>query len=458
MGFGNLGVIEAQETATFLLNGKSLNLSKNTETGEQTVVRNNDIPLTTEEILSSGEFWNEDNSTIDFAKVVNWDQDNYLEIMGAPPEWVEETFNDPNAKNIFMTAAGEDPNNLSMFNLDFADAIEAGGLLKSIGGMNTGKAYGGAYDADPQSLVYPLNTDPDDVFDYLQIVGYEYIPGMDSKDWSWEFGNNSKRSDDAGEYTDETSSYGTLSTPSQRYTPEVRKKNILATVRLPMTSGISEANSVNWGNGDTLSSLQRGAANIASAGIAAVAGQETWEKFTQDFKGELGQMFGDIEMNQIKAFFAGQAVGANIFTRGTGMVLNPNLELLFNGPNLRTFQYTYNFTPREPAEAANIKNIIRFFKQNMAPKRSDGGTFLESPNIFQLKYLSGGEEHPFLNNIKLTALTGFNVNYTPSNQYMTYAENKSMTSYQVQMTFNELEPVLFNDFNDDADSFFTMGY
>ena len=41
---------------------------------------------------------------------------------------------------------------------------------------------------------------------------------------------------------------------------------------------------------------------------------------------------------------------------------------------------------------------------------------------------------------------------------MTYAENKSMTSYQVQMTFNELEPVLFNDFNDDADSFFTMGY
>ena len=144
MGFGNLGVIEAQETATFLLNGKSLNLSKNTETGEQTVVRNNDIPLTTEEILSSGEFWNEDNSTIDFAKVVIWDQDNYLEIMGAPPEWVEETFNDPNAKNIFMTAAGEDPNNLSMFNLDFADAIEAGGLLKSIGGMNTGKAYGGA--------------------------------------------------------------------------------------------------------------------------------------------------------------------------------------------------------------------------------------------------------------------------------------------------------------------------
>ena len=458
-------------TASFLLNGKSLNLSKDTETGEQTVVRNNDIPLTTEEILSSGEFWNEDNSTIDFAKVVNWDQDNYLEIMGAPPEWVQETFNDPNAKNIFMNAAEEDPNNITT---DFARAIEGGGLLKSIGGMNTGKAYGGAYDADPQSLCYPLNTDPDDVFDYLQIVGYEYIPGMDGKDWSWEFGNKSKRSDDAGEYTDDTSSYGTLSTPSQRYTQEARKKNILATVRLPMTSGISESNSVNWGNGDTLNSLQRGAANIASAGIAAVGGQETWEKFFGESKSELKKMFGDIDDNQIKAFFAGQAVGANIFTRGTGMVLNPNLELLFNGPNLRTFQYNYNFTPREPAEAANIKNIIRFFKQNMAPKRSDGGTFLESPNIFQLKYLSGGEEHPFLNNIKLTALTGFNVNYTPSNQYMTYAENKSMTSYQVQMTFNELEPVLFDDFNEGeivgvvdgdysnarvvGDNYFTMGY
>ena len=108
----------------------------------------------------------------------------------------------------------------------------------------------------------------------------------------------------------------------------------------------------------------------------------------KDYKDIISDAFGDISKEQIKAYFAGEAVGANIFTRGTGMVLNPNLELLFTGPQLRSFTYSYNFTPREPEEASNIKNIIRFFKQNMAPKTSKGGTFLESPNVFQLKWLT----------------------------------------------------------------------
>ena len=57
---------------------------------------------------------------------------------------------------------------------------------------------------------------------------------------------------------------------------------------------------------------------------------------------------------------------------------------------------------------------------------------------------------------------------------MTYEENKSMTAYQVGMTFNELEPVLFDDFNEGeivgavdgdysnarvvGDNYFSMGY
>ena len=469
MGFGNLGVKEA--TDTFLVNGKSFNLSKEVETGEQTIIRNNDIPLTQEEIFTAGAFYDAELSEVEWAKIKSWDEDNYLEIKGASFEDVEEILNDSTYKNIFRDAAGEDPNNLS-----FADAIEGGALLKSIGGMNTGKSYGGAYDADPQSLVYPLNRDPEEKFDYLQVVGYEYIPGLASKDWTWDAGISRKTTkDEDGNETDnyEVKASPNFRRPGARYNQDARKKNILATVRLPMTGALSESNSVGWGP-DNLDALRLAGARLASAGIDMFTGGNIDEIF-REMGGEIENLLGDITKEQIKAFFAGEAVGANIFTRGTGMVLNPNLELLFNGPNLRTFQYAFNFVPREPAEAQNIRNIIRFFKQNMAPKKSDKGTFLQSPNIFQLKYLTdGGEDHPFLNHIKLTALTNFTVNYTPSNQYMTYEENKSMTAYQVGMTFSELEPVLFDDFNEGeivgvvdgdysnasvvGDNYFSMGY
>ena len=434
--------LEFKKSDTFLLTGLSFNLKENLETGQQTIERNNDIPLKPEEVLDAGDFYNESEGKIDWATISSWDKDSYLDVLGASDDKVEEILNDPNAKNIFRDAAEHLPSNLS-----FADAIEGAGILENLGGMPGTAKYGIAYDADAQSLVYPLKTSSDDNFDYLQIVGYRYIPGDASKDWNWDTSITKKEN---GGST--SSKY--LDTPSNRYTSDKRKKNILGTARLPMTAGISESNSVGWGP-DNLNSMQQAGARLAASGITGIT-SGNFEQMFADYKDIINDAFGDISKEQIKAFFAGEAVGANIFTRGTGMVLNPNLELLFTGPQLRSFTYSYNFTPREPEEASNIKNIIRFFKQNMAPKSSKGGTFLESPNVFQLKYLTnGGEEHPFMNNIKLAALTNFTVNYTPANQYMTYEENKSMTSYQVGMTFNELEPVLFDDYNQKLD---TMGY
>ena len=234
MGFGNLGVKEA--TDTFLVDGKSFNLSKEVDTGKQTIIRNNDIPLSQEEIFTAGDFYNIEDSEVEWADITSWDDDNYLEVKGASFEDVEEILNDPKYKTIFRDAAEELPSNIS-----FADAIEGGGILKSIGGMNTGKAYGGAYDADPQSLVYPLNRDPEEKFDYLQVVGYEYIPGMSSKDWTWEAGISKKNE---GGYDAKIQNF---SKPSSRYTSDARKKNILGTARLPMTGALSESNSVGWG-------------------------------------------------------------------------------------------------------------------------------------------------------------------------------------------------------------------
>ena len=94
----------------------------------------------------------------------------------------------------------------------------------------------------------------------------------------------------------------------------------------------------------------------------------------------------------------------------------------------------------------------------MAVRQSPGSLFLGVPSIYELSYIFNSDEtgyHPFLNKIKPCALTGFNVNYTPDGSYMTYQDG-SMTSYAVDMQFDEIEPI-YNEDIDDVD-FATMGY
>ena len=64
-----------------------------------------------------------------------------------------------------------------------------------------------------------------------------------------------------------------------------------------------------------------------------------------------------------------------LLARTTGEILNPNMELLFNGPSLRSFRFSFKMTPRNRDEAIEIKNIIRCFKTHMAPKVSSGARF-----------------------------------------------------------------------------------
>ena len=123
------------------------------------------------------------------------------------------------------------------------------------------------------------------------------------------------------------------------------------------------------------------------------------------------------------------------------------MELLFKGPQLRTFGLTWKMSPRDYEESQMIKNIIRMFKQSMAVKRTKSQLFLKSPNTYKLEYLTaGGRDHSFLPKIKECALTGCNINYTPDGNYQTY-EDSSMVAYSVNVNFQELEPI----FNDDYD-------
>ena len=79
-----------------------------------------------------------------------------------------------------------------------------------------------------------------------------------------------------------------------------------------------------------------------------------------------------------------------MLSRTSGAIVNPNMVLLFNKPELRNFSYTYTFRPRNAAEASATKRIIRMFKQSMSVRKEATNLFLLAPNVFKISYHRGG--------------------------------------------------------------------
>ena len=232
----------------------------------------------------------------------------------------------------------------------------------------------------------------------------------------------------------------------------------IGSVTLPIPSGISDQNQADWGSqsmtamdifkADMAISTLNAAANNTGAGKAFA---DTGKSYLDFLRGQ-GDAVNRAVVNSFAAAAAG-VEGQQLLARTTGMVMNPNMELLFKGPTLRPFSFKFTLSPRDETEAKVIIGIIRFFKQGMAPIRSKSNLFLKTPHTFQLRYLHRGEKedggtglHFKLNNFKECALQSFGVNYTPTGNYSTYQDG-TMVSYEITMGFSELEPV----FNDDYD-------
>ena len=227
-----------------------------------------------------------------------------------------------------------------------------------------------------------------------------------------------------------------------------RERETLGSVILPIPGGIQDNQQVSW-NSDKMDPWQLALANIALTTIEKGVGKgvETAGSFVDQAMASMDTK------TALGTYFAAQATGAqNLLTRTTGAIMNPNMDLLFNSPELRTFSFAFLLAPRSQKEAMQVVKIIRFFKQGMAPIRSKARLFLKSPHTFRLAYKQanasiessfGTNNHPYLNKFKECALGSFGVNYTPNGQYSTY-EDGVMTAYQITMTFRELSPI-FND-------------
>lgn len=222
-----------------------------------------------------------------------------------------------------------------------------------------------------------------------------------------------------------------------------------AAVYIAIQGPISDQNAVSWGEKDLpLAELAMG--EIAKNEIGNGTGASTAGQLISEALEGISD-----EQNKKTILAAAAANNMSLFTRATQQVLNPNIELLFDKPQLRSFTFNFKMSARDRDEAETIKNIIKFFKYHSAIKASEGILFLGAPDVFWIEYQKGnGELHPSLNLIapqaaktKACALQQMSVNYTPLGSYMTYDDREAtMVQYDLSLTFQELTPVYQVDY------------
>ena len=322
-----------------------------------------------------------------------------------------------------------------------------------------------------KTLSYPLSRRQEQDTDYLEIVIAEYVaPGLELQGVDF---TNTKSSGDSSNLVSTTAKSelefttgsgkdkATDPNPSfalQTGTQSNRKnKKIKSIINLPIPRNVTDSQGVQYG--------ESGLNPLEATGLSAVAGGVDPAGSVQALKNAfktLAEGAGEVLANNevqgaIGAAVAGTAIGAlggnisadQLISRATGQILNPNLELLFNGVGIRTFPFSFQFFPRNRSEGQVVMDIIRTLKMEMAPTRTveseAKGIFIKSPSIFHLKYKKGNGAHPFLNRFKPAVLSDMKVNYTAAGSHSTFYDG-TPTHIQVDMQFKELNPIFREDY------------
>jgi len=226
-----------------------------------------------------------------------------------------------------------------------------------------------------------------------------------------------------------------------KYNPK-GKGAVIGTVTLPAPGGLTDNNTIDWA-GQRLDAVKAELANIAMS--TANEGKEGFETSAQAAVDKIIAEKQGVSAALKNALIANAlGVDQQLFTRETGAIINPNLELLFSGPALRQFQFQFKLSARNEPERDDIARIIKFFKKGSAVQRSKTHLFLKSPNTFEIEYRHKGELNQYINRIKECALQSVSVNYTPEGTYAIHPDG-SMISYELSLAFSELEPVFEDD-------------
>ena len=138
--------------------------------------------------------------------------------------------------------------------------------------------------------------------------------------------------------------------------------------------------------------------------------------------------------------------GYELANKVFGRAANPYMEVLFSGPELRTFTYNFTFAPRNSDEQEEVRKIIHLFRFHQAPELREGHSmFMGLPSEFDIHYMYQHEdgrkssENDYYNKIATCVLQSCNVDYTPG--AVNSHDDGSPVQIKMSLSFLETEMI-----------------
>ena len=435
-------VINGKTYSISIVDGKLMGASEQTENGLYKPVDNNSSEFNI--ISSSSETLDAYNKAVYGSNKESYKQ-NISDIEAADSGEQSQFFNEQNKKF-----------NNAQYIETTTDKDGVATTTTKTGGYATTASKG-----QSQILSYPFGFDINQ--DHLKITKYEYRRPDINMSKSGNVAMNIYTREGAG-----TGNRGLKNDKIEaRTTGDSVLGELLGSIFLPMPK-VADVNGVEWGNSElTISGLLGlGAAEKLIAGTGGSGKDSTdiqkdkdaLESLRESLDGQGGRnVAGSSNTELLRALkvktlsgLAGGLTGSNLdadtyLARTSGRVLNPNAEVLFQGPVIRDFSFSFVMIARSQREGAEIRKIIRFLKLGMAPKfRST--TFLKNPDVFMLEYRSGNSVLNTVNRFNPggLALKTMSVDYAPNGYWSAYKDSQPV-ALKMDLSFTELRPVYEGD-------------
>lgn len=321
-----------------------------------------------------------------------------------------------------------------------------------------------------KALRYPRDRQISDNTDYVSFRFFHYKPpfGSGREENAKSIGDlNKGQREKAGEGAAKQnvgSLYGQSNTNIDHKNLVPAESKGYKDILLYMPEDINAQYGANWG----AAGWGVGAALLAKGiGSFGYSSKDAGTKWAEGI-GAVGDAFmGQTKIAGFKAMTEGmnKSLGTSITPNQlqggiTGTITNPNVEMMYEAPEMRGFTLNFKMVARSNEESREIRNICGVFKKAMLPEyggqtmagMATSGALLTIPKVCQPTFMTGSKSNPYVSQFKPCVITAVNVNYTPDGAWATYQEGDPVAT-QLTLTFKEMKLVFAQEINPTGVSF-----
>jgi len=212
------------------------------------------------------------------------------------------------------------------------------------------------------------------------------------------------------------------------YTPASAKFDYKATYEQAETKNIAMLK-------DASGNVKKNIASFMSGDVTAGQGMTDILGMLMETGGVIGRQ---VMQGALEVAFPG---AAGFFTKQTGRALNPRMELAFQSVPFRSFNFEFDFAPKNQKEVESVNKIMQLFKFHMQPDVSDE-KYLITPSEFQIMYYYRDKQNTYLPKISRCVLTDMSIDYAPEGVFHTFKadpQGAMPVITKLTLTFSETE-------------------